>query len=88
MSARRSYLDWLIRQLEPDIDSTFGFANGQAKLVYDVNDRQQIQVLVLGGDAVYREERAALANGLVRATSGSTLASASWRYAHSWRSSN
>jgi len=80
LSARRSYLDWLIRQLEPDIDSTIGFADGQLKMVYDVTARQQVQLLVLGGDAVYREEESSLANGLVRATSGSTLASASWRY--------
>ena len=29
---RKSYLDWLIRKIEPDIDSTIGFVDGQAKL--------------------------------------------------------
>lgn len=79
VSARRSYLDWLVRQLEPDIDSTIGFADGSAKLVYDLTDRQQVQVTMAGGNAIYREETAALANGLQRATSGSLLASAAWR---------
>ena len=81
VSARKSYLDWLIRQLEPDIDSTIGFADALGKFVYDLTSRQQLQVLVIGGDAVYRESESEGVNSLARATSGSTLATVSWRRA-------
>lgn len=79
VSARKSYIDWLIRTLERDIDSTIGFADGLAKVVFDVAPSQQVQLLVAGGDAVYREVATSQANGILRATSGSTLASATWR---------
>jgi hypothetical protein len=79
VSARKSYLDWLIRRIEPDIDSTIGFADGLAKVVLDVTPAHQVQLLVVGGDAVYRERDASPANGLLRAASGSTLASGTWR---------
>ena len=36
LSMRRSYIDWLIRKLEPTIDSTIGFYDGQVKGVYDL----------------------------------------------------
>lgn len=79
VSARKSYLDWLIRKVAPDIDSTLGFVDGTAKLVYDVTPQQQVQLLVLGGNAVYKELEASSANGLLRATSRTGLMSAIWR---------
>lgn len=80
VSARRSYLDWLIRKVEPGFDSTLGFYDGYAKLVYDVTARQQVQVMAVTGDATYRESDAGRVNGLDRARSRSTLGSVSWRY--------
>jgi hypothetical protein len=79
VSLRKSYIDWLIRKVDPDADSTIGFYDGQLKVVFDVTPRQQVQVVVIGGDASYRETQASLANGLLRATSGSTLGSVAWR---------
>jgi hypothetical protein len=80
MSVRKSYLDWLVRKIEPAVDSTIGFWDGQAKIVHDVSPRQQVQLLIVGGDATYREEQTSPTNGLLRATTGSTLVSAAWRY--------
>jgi hypothetical protein len=80
VSIRKSYLDWLVRKLEPGIDSTIGFWDGQIRGVYDLTSRQQLQVTVVGGDATYRETEAGLPNGLYEATSGSTLGSVAWRY--------
>jgi hypothetical protein len=79
VSIRRSYLDWLIRKLEPDFNSTLGFFDGYAKVVVDVTARQQLQILFIGGEAVYRDRDASPANGLDRAQSASTLGSVSWR---------
>jgi hypothetical protein len=81
ISLRRSYLDWLIRKVEPAFDSTLGFYDGHLKAAYDLTPRQQVQVLVVGGDSTYRESQASSANALARATAGSTLASVLWRYA-------
>ena len=80
VAARRSYLDWLIRKVEPGFDSTLGFYDGYAKLVYDVTPRNQIQVMGVAGDSTYRETEAGRINGLDRARSRSTLGSVAWRY--------
>ena len=80
VSLRKSYLDWLIRKIDPDIDSTIGFWDGQLKGVFDLTSHQQLQVTVIGGDASFQEARASVPNGLLRATSGSTLGSVAWRY--------
>jgi hypothetical protein len=79
-SARRSYLDWLIRKVEPEFTSTLGFHDGFFKLTYDVAPRHQLQVLAVAGDATYRQRDAGLVNGLARARSRSTLGSVAWRY--------
>jgi hypothetical protein len=81
VSLRKSYLDWLVRKVEPDFDSTIAFWDGHAKVSYDLTPRQQVSLTLVGGDAVYREREASATNGLIRAASGSTLASLSWRYA-------
>lgn len=81
VSARRSYVDWLIRKIDPDIDSTIGFADGTLKVAYDVTPTQQLQLLVVAGEATYRKPTATGANEMRRATSTSVLASAAWRYA-------
>jgi hypothetical protein len=79
-SIRRSYLDWLVRKIEPTIDDAIGFTDAQLKLVYDLGPRQQAQLLLIGGIAKYRQDRATGANQLFRATSMGGLASATWRY--------
>jgi hypothetical protein len=80
VSVRRSYLDWLVRKIEPTVDSTIGFTDAQSKVVFDLTSRQQLQFLAIVGDATYREEEASLTNGLLRANSRSALGSLSWRY--------
>jgi hypothetical protein len=81
LSLRKSYLDWLVRKIEPTLDDTLGFSDAQAKVVYDVSDRQQLQLLVITGDAAYNQENATSANQLFRANTQSALLSAGWRYA-------
>jgi hypothetical protein len=83
VSLRKSYVDWLVRKIDSQIDSTIGFLDAQAKVVYDLTPRQQVQVLVLGGNATYYKLDADGANEIKRATSASTLVSAAWRLAAS-----
>ncbi len=80
VSLRKSYLDWLVRKVESGFDSTIGFWDGHAKAVVDLGDRQSLEVVVIGGDAAYRERDASAANGLLRARSGSTLAAMRWQH--------
>lgn len=80
VSMRKSYLDWLVRKLEPEYDSTFGFSDGQAKVTWDLTRRQQVQMLLAGGDTNYHENDAGPTNGLDRADAGTLLGSIVWRY--------
>jgi hypothetical protein len=80
VSVRKSYLDWLIRKLDPESDSTVGFTDALAKVVYDLSSRQQVQLVAVGGRATFTGADPGPTNGLARATSDSGLASLSWRY--------
>jgi hypothetical protein len=80
LSLRKSYLDWLVRQVESGFDSTIGFWDGHAKTVIDLNDRHSLELVVIGGDAAYQERDATSANGLWRARSGSTLGVLKWQH--------
>jgi hypothetical protein len=80
VSVRKSYLDWLVRQIEPDQNSAIGFTDGQAKLVYDLTPTQQLQFLTVAGDAEYQDPAASSANNLKTAQSRSVLGSLAWRY--------
>jgi hypothetical protein len=81
LSMRKSYVDWLIRKLDPEISSTIGFTDAQAALTLDLTPRQQLRLLLVGGQAIYREQETSVANGLSRAVSTGGLASLAWRYA-------
>ena len=80
LSTRISYIDWLLRRVDPDIVSTIGFTDVQAKAVYDISARQQIEFALVGGDADYRNDQARAANQVNRADSTSFLSSLRWRY--------
>jgi hypothetical protein len=80
VSVRKSYLDWLIRKLDPESDSAVGFSDAHVKVVYDVTNRQQLQVVAIGGRATYLGQDPGIVNDLARATSNSGFASVTWRY--------
>lgn len=79
-SVRKSYVDWLIRKLDPDIISTIGFTDAQGKFTRDLGRRQQLQLVLTGGEAIYREPETSVANGLHKAVSIGGLASLAWMY--------
>lgn len=79
-SIRKSYVDWLIRKLDPEIVSTIGFTDAQSKFVWDLSRRQQLHVVLTGGEAIYREPETSLANGLHKAVSIGALGSVAWLY--------
>jgi hypothetical protein len=80
LSARKSYADWLIRKLDPTFGSTLGFYDVQSKLTFDISSRQQLQFLMIGGDANYFQNNSGATNGLHTSSAQSLVGSLAWRY--------
>ena len=80
-SARKSYLDLIVERLYPEQNLSFGFADTQAKLTYDVTARHQVQVAFTGGRSRLERTPDLLGAGNLRdATNQSALAVVTWRY--------
>jgi len=85
-SARKSYLDLIVERLYPEQNLSFGFADTQAKLTYDVTPRHQVQVAFTGGRSRLERAPDLLGVGNLRdATNQSALAVMTWRYLPSAR---
>ena len=80
VSARRSYLDLLIRQIDPDADFGFGFTDAQAKAVFDLAPRHQVETLAVAGRAAF-DERA----DEIGANDEAATRSIAWLTAFTWR---
>lgn len=85
-SVRRSYLDYLIKRIDPEAGFAFGFVDTQVKAVYDLNPQHQLSMAVLGGRAVFDEGDPDIdANEIRKGVSRAWLTSVSWRYLPSSR---
>ncbi len=80
-SVRRSYLDYLIKRIDPDAGFAFGFVDTQVKAVYDLTPRHQLSIAALAGRAVFDEGDPDIGNNEIRkGISHAWLTSVSWRY--------
>jgi len=80
-SARKSYLDLIVRRLYPEENVSFGFVDAQAKVTYDVGVRHQLQVAFTGGTSRLRLDPTLIGSGNLRdADNPSAMAVATWRY--------
>jgi len=80
-SVRRSYLDYLIKRIDPGAGFAFGFVDTQIKAVYDLTPRHQVSMAVLGGRAVFDEGDPDIGTNEIRkGISRAWLTSLSWRY--------
>jgi Carboxypeptidase regulatory-like domain len=80
LTGRQSYIDWLIRRIDTQAETTFGFTDAQAKLSYDVSPRHQVQLLAIGGRSRFDERDGTPSpNGLNEGTARTGLVLASWR---------
>src|SRR5262249_37476215 len=85
-TARKSYLDLFVDKLYPEQNISFGFADTQAKLVYDVTPRHQLQWATTAGRS--RLDRSAddlSAGNLKSGENRSVLSVLTWRYLPSRR---
>jgi hypothetical protein len=86
VSVRRSYLDYLIKRIDPETGFDFGFVDGQAKVVYDLNPRHQVSITALLGRAAFEEGDPDIGVNEIRTgISRAWLSSLSWRYLPSSR---
>jgi len=58
LSARKSYIDYLVRRIGPENDINLGFGDVQAKLAYDLSDRNRVGASFIWGRAVLAREPA------------------------------
>ena len=82
-SARRSYLDYLIKRIDPGNGFAFGFVDAQAKATYDLTPRHQVSISALLGRAKFEEGDPDIGVNEIRTgISRAWLTSLSWRYLH------
>jgi hypothetical protein len=80
LSGRKSYIDWIVRKVDPEIESTLGFTDSQGKLVFDLTEHQQLQFMFVAGLAALDSPQETSANGLNRAASHGGVAAFTWRH--------
>ncbi|HEX6164560.1 MAG TPA: TonB-dependent receptor [Vicinamibacterales bacterium] len=81
VSLRKSYIDWLLRQIDSTTDTTFGFTDGQARLKIDLTPRQTLRASVIAGRSLLREnEDPPDANTLDPAANTTVIGNLQWRF--------
>ena len=79
-SARQSYVQWLISRIDSDGGTAFSFSDAQAKAVYDVTARQQVQLTsVIGRSRLDESARYTDANSIANGWTRTGLVVATWR---------
>ena len=82
---RKSYIDWLLRQIDSTTDTNFGFIDGEAKLTFDLSPRQSLRVSMIAGKSVLRETEEPDANTLDHARNTTVIGNVQWRFTPSAR---
>lgn len=55
VSARKSYLDWLVRRIDPDVTGTFGFIDAHGKVAYDLSPSHTLFANIVYGRSSFDE---------------------------------
>lgn len=81
VAVRKSYIDALLRRIDPDTDTSFGFTDAQGKMTFDLTPRQTVRVTILAARSVLRElENPPDANTLDPATNTTFIGNLQWRF--------
>jgi len=80
VAVRKSYIDWLLRQIDETADTNFGFLDGEAKLTLDLSPRQTLRVSMIAGKSVLREIEEPNANTLDHARNTTVIGNVQWRF--------
>jgi hypothetical protein len=80
VSIRKSYIGAVVKRLSPETGFDFGFADAQAKLVYDVTPRQQVQFAITTGLSHTEEPTSETrVNEITAGQNATTLGVFTWR---------
>ncbi len=81
VAARKSYIDWLLRQIDSTTDTAFGFTDTQAKFSVDLSPRQSLRVSMIAGKSVLHEtEDPPDVNTLDHAANTTLIGNLQWRF--------
>lgn len=84
VSARKSYLELLLKQIDDLNDVGFGFSDMQAKVVYDVTKSQRAELsLVAGRSRLDQKTTLEELNEVHDGRNSAVMVNAGWRYARS-----
>ena len=82
VAARQSYLDWLLRAVDPESSGTFGFTDVQAKLAWRIGERQTLRTTLIAGRSMLHErEESPGQNALQDGANRTFIASLQWQLA-------
>jgi TonB dependent receptor-like, beta-barrel/Carboxypeptidase regulatory-like domain len=80
-SARKSYLELLLRQIDDENDFGFGFTDIQSKIVYDVSAKHRFELgLVAGRSRLDQQVEPDDINEVQDGRNAAEIATASWRF--------
>jgi hypothetical protein len=85
VAARKSYIDWLLRKVDPSVEGTFGFADAQAKITLTPTPSQTLRVSMLGGRSALNEHDDPGLNSLDRGMNRTIIGNVHWRVTPSSR---
>ncbi len=81
VAARHSYIDWLLRKIDPEIAGAFGFTDVQAKMTLDLSPRQTLQASVIGGRSLLSEaDETPGLNSLDQGRNRTVIGNLRWRF--------
>jgi hypothetical protein len=79
VSARKSYLELLLRQIDATSDVGFGFSDVQSKMVYDVSPRQRLELSAVAGRSLLDQVSPEGANDLKEGANAAQIVTLGWR---------
>jgi hypothetical protein len=79
-SARKSYLELLLKQIDPETDVGFGFSDIQSKLVYDVAARHRVELSMVAGRSKLDQQKADDADDVKDGRNSAQFLNAAWRF--------
>lgn len=81
VSARQSYLQWILHKLDPSGGEAFGFSDVAGKFVYDLAPRHQLRFSLLGGRSQFDDNEVnPSANTVHLAINRTGVATLSWHW--------
>jgi hypothetical protein len=82
VAARKSYIDWILRRVDPTVDATLGFIDAQGKLTLTPTDRQTLRISLIGGRSALQDndEDEDSFNAFNRGLSQTVIGNAHWRF--------